>query len=223
MQLGAPKVSLFALLSSAALAIVLAAQVSLRCTDKVALPIPGEMMGAMPGMDMSGMQGPAGQTALMICPIVLGLIVASTVLALAAVAMVWRDPHRALTQRAIALALCRLSPVRTLSTVALAGGGAMCAMLWLEHAGLPALPVCAMLAALLFTSSLLATFAAIAFGRIALAFGRRLILAIACALVRAGETAAPRARLLAHAVAGHHTVPLLAAGRGLRAPPSLVR
>ena len=124
MQLGAPKVSLFALLSSAALAIVLAAQVSLRCTDKVALPIPGEMMGAMPGMDMSGMQGPSGQTALMICPIVLGLIVASTALALAAVAMVWRDPHRALAQRAIALALCRrLYLVLAARSEALAGCG----------------------------------------------------------------------------------------------------
>lgn len=223
MKLGAPKAVFAALLSSAALAIVLAAQTSLTCTDKVALPMPGDMMGAMPGMDMSGMQAPAGQAALMICPVVLALIVASAAFALAAVVMLCCDPHRALTQRTIVLALCRLSPLRTLSVLALAGGGAVGAMLWLEHAGLPALPACAMLAAVLCACSLLATFAAIAAGRIALAFGRRLILAIVCAIARSNAAAAPRVRYLAALVPDGHAVPLLAAGRGLRAPPAFVR
>ena len=94
----------------------------------------------MPGMDMSAMQGPSSQPALMICPVVLALIVASAGLALATIAMLWRDPHRALTQREIALALGRLGPLRTVSTVALAGGSAaaVAAMLWLEHASLAA-------------------------------------------------------------------------------------
>jgi hypothetical protein len=43
------------------------------------------------------------------------------------------------------------------------------------------------------------------------------------AIARACDAVAPRAHHLIPAVAGAHTVPLLAAGRGLRAPPSFVR
>ena len=96
-------------------------------------------------------------------------------------------------------------------------------MLWLERSGPPALPVCAMLVALLAVCALSATLFAIVAGRIALAFGRRLILAIVAAIARAAEALAPRAQHLVPVVAAAHAVPLLAAGRGLRAPPSFVR
>jgi hypothetical protein len=208
-------VPLVALLTSAALAIVVAAQTSLSCTDKVAVP--------MPGMDMGPMSGPDAPPAMMVCPVVLGLIVASVLLLFAAFVMLWRDPHRALTQRAILLALCRLPPVRTAGTVALAGGSAVCTMLWLERSVPPALPACAMLAVLLFACSVVATLAAIAAGRIAMAFGRRLILAIAAAIVRAGDAVAARRLRFVPIACGVHAAPLLSAGRGLRAPPPFVR
>jgi hypothetical protein len=190
---------------------------SLACTDKVAVPVANDVMNAMPGMDM------AAHAPVMVCPIVLFLIVASALLTAFAAALLWRDPHRALTQRDILRTLARLPPARTAGCVGLAGTSAVGAMIWLERSGPPALPMCALLAALLFACALAATLAAIAAGRIAIAFGCRLILAIAAAIARAGEVLAPCAQQLIPVVAGRHAVPLLAAGRGLRAPPSFVR
>ena len=203
-------------------AMVLAAQTSLACTDKVAIPIPNDAMSAMPGM-MPGMDMTSAHGPLMVCPVVLVLILSSALFAAAAVAMLWRDPHRGLTQRKILATLAGLPPVRTVGIVALAGASAVGAMLWLERSGLPALPLCAMLAALLFLCALALTLCAIGAGRIAIAFGRRLILAIAAAIGRGGDARAPRVELLVPLVAASHAVPLLAAGRGLRAPPVFVR
>lgn len=215
-------VPLGALLTSAALAILMAEQTTLACTDKVAVPMPGDMMMAsMPGMTMGTM--PMGQPAMMVCPVVLALAVASALLAALAVAMLWLDPHRGLTQRAILHALSGLPPVRTAGVVALAGGGAVGAMMWLERSGLPALPICGMLMALLIACAVAATFVAIVAGRIALAFGRRLILAIAAAIAAADNFSAPRQRRFAPIAACGRDIPLLAAGRGLRAPPARVR
>jgi hypothetical protein len=211
-------VPLFALLSSAVLAMVLAAQTSLACTDKVAIPVPA----AMPGMDMSAAPGALGQ-ALMICPLVLALSAVSALLILGAVALLWRDPHRALTQRSIWLALARLPPSRTAVTVALAGGIAVAAMLWLDRSGPPALPICALLVAVLVLCSLTATAACIAFGRIAVALGRRVMLAIVAAIARTSASPAARCFEFADRIACSAGVCLLAAGRGLRAPPSFVR
>jgi hypothetical protein len=210
--------SLAALLTSATLAMVLAAQMSLACTDKVAVPMASDVLNAMPGMDMAVASGPV-----MVCPIVLLLIVLSALLSAFAVAMLWRDPHRALAQRDLLQTLARLPFARTAGCVALAGTSAVGTMIWFERAGPPALPVCAMLAALLFGCALAATLVAIAAGRIAVAFGRRLILAVVAAIARAGGAVAPLAQHLAPVLAAAHAVPLLAAGRGLRAPPSFVR
>lgn len=210
--------SLAALLTSATLAMVLAAQMSLACTDKVAVPLASDVLNAMPGMDMTTASAPV-----MVCPIVLVLIVVSALLSAFAAAMLWRDPHRALAQRDLAQTLARLPLAPTAGCVAFAGSSAVGAMIWLERSGLPALPVCAMLAALLFGCALAATLCAIAAGRIAIAFGHRLMLAIVAAIARAGDAVAPPAQQLVPVLAAAHAVPLLAAGRGLRAPPSFVR
>ena len=204
------------------LALVLAAQTSLACTDKIALPMPGEGMPAMPGMD-AAMPVMGGAGTMTICPIVLGLIVASALLTAGAVAMLCSDPHRALTQRAILRSLAQLPPARTAAIVTLAGASAVGGMLWLERSGTPAPPVCAMLAALLFACALALTFGAIVAGRIAIAFGRRLLLAIVAVIARACAAVALCAQRFAFAVIDGHAVPLLAAGRGLRAPPLFVR
>jgi MFS family permease len=174
-------------------------------------------MPMMPGMDMS-----AGAGAMMICPMVLGLIVTSALLALAAIVTYARDPHRALQSRTLANALAQLPPART--AIALLGGGtsAVAAMMWLEHSA-PALPECALLVALLVLCSSIATLCAIVAGRMALALGRRLVLAIVAAIAGAAQAAAPRAQSFAPLVAASHAVPLLASGRGLRAPPDFVR
>jgi len=210
-------VALTALLASATLAMLLAAQMSLACTDKIAVPVANDMMSAMPGMDMAAASGPV-----MVCPVVLVLIIASALLTALAAVMFRRDPHRGLAQRDLARTLARLPFAPTAGCVALAGTSAVGTMIGLERSGPPALPVCAILAALLFGCALAATLGAIAAGRIAIAFGRRLILAIAAAIARAADAVLPPAQQLAPVLAGH-AAPLLAAGRGLRAPPSFVR
>lgn len=212
-------VPLSALLASSALAILLAAQTTLSCTDKLAVPMSDEMMNAMPGMDMSGMQGPH---AMMICPVVLALIIASAFLTSVAFATLVCDPHRTLSQRAIVRALSRLPPARTAGVVGLAGASAVGAMIFLERSGLPALPTCATLALLLCGCSLVVTVVAISAGRLAIALGRRVMLAIAAAISALVWPAAPRAQRFVPALAAAHDLPLLAAGRGLRAPPPLV-
>ncbi len=215
-------IPLVALLTLAVLAMLLAAQMSLAaCTDKIALPIAAGAMPMMPGMDMSSMQSP-GQSGLMICPIVLALIIASALLTFAAIALLWRDPHRALTRRTIAGALAHLPPARTAATLLLGGASAVAAMLGLEHSTPPALPVCAMLIALLVLCALTATALGIGAGRIALAFGRRLIVALVAAVAYAADGPLHVQRLPPLVDFGY-AVPVLATGHGLRAPPSFVR
>jgi hypothetical protein len=213
---------LAALLSLAVLAMVLAAQTSLSCTDKLAIPVPATMP-SMPGMDMAAMQGPLGHQAMLICPVVLGLITTSALLIAAAALMWWRDPHRALLQRSILAALAGLPALQTAAAVALIGAGAVVAMLRLEHSAPPAVPVCAMLLALLVACALVATVFAIACGRIAIAFGRRLMLAIVAAIAQSGEAGAAHRGEIVSPLTSAYRACLLAAGRGLRAPPSFVR
>ena len=214
---------LIALLTSAVLAMLLAAQMSLAaCTDKIALPIAPGAMPMMPGMDMSSMAGP-GQPVLMICPIVLALIVASALLVLTAAGLLWRDPHRALTRRTIAGVLAHLPPARTAVVLSCGGAGAVGAMLGLEHSTPPALPVCAMLVALLVACALAATGLGIVAGRVALALGRRLIVALVAVIAEAADAGPLRVQRLPPRVDFGYRVPVLATGRGLRAPPSFVR
>lgn len=203
---------------------LLAAQTSLTCTDKIALPMAPGAMPMMPGMDMPGMDmSSPGQSALMICPIVLALIIASALLTLAAIVMLWRDPHRAVTRRTIAGALAHLPPARTAAVLLIGGATAVVAMLGLEHSTPPALPVCAMLVALLVLCALAATALGIAGGRIALALGRRIIVALVAVVARAADAGPLHVQRLPPRVDFGYAIPVLATGRGLRAPPSFVR
>jgi hypothetical protein len=174
-------------------------------------------------MDMSAMPGPVAAHAMLICPVVLVLIVTSALLTAGAAILLWRDPHRALTQRSLLQTLARLPLARTIAGVAIAGGCAIVAMLWLERSAPPALPACAMLAALLVVCALGLTLLTVVAGRIALALGRRLILAIVAAVADAAAAASPRVTRFVPVLAGGHAAALLAAGRGLRAPPIFVR
>ena len=216
---------LVALLAATVSAIVLAAQAGLSfCGNRVAVPMPADAMASMPGMNMTGgAQIQAGSHAMMICPVVLVLIVASALLALGAIALLWRDPNRRLARHTIVNELARLPLGRTAGGLLLAGSAAVALMLALDGAGPPALPACALLAALLVACSLSAALLSIFAGRVALAFGRRLMLAIVAAISAVTDAAEPCIPRLVPVVAGGHAVPLLAAGRGLRAPPLFVR
>lgn len=206
-------VPLVALLAVTLSAIVLAAQAGLSfCDNRVAVPMPD--MASMPGMDMS-MPG----NALMICPIVLGLIGCSALLAAAAIVLLWRDPHRGLTGRTIVRALAGAPLGRTAGILMLAGAGLLVLMRVLDGSGAPSLETCAMLAGALAGASLAATGLACCIAHVVLALGRRLWLAIAKAIAAVTpRRMVSRAQVLAPVCAGG-AIPLLSAGRGLRAPP----
>ncbi len=202
---------LIALFAGTASAIAIAAQAGLSfCSARLAIPLPGDAPGS-------------GDDVLLICPCVLVLIVASALLAAAAIAVVWRDPHRALTGRGIVQALASLPPVRTAALLSGLGAAAVGFMFAVDRAAPPAWPVCGMLGALLVAGSLVAAALSIAAGRLALVFGRRLILAIATAIARTRAAAPALVERLVGSVARTRAASPLAAGHGLRAPPALLR
>jgi hypothetical protein len=154
---------------------------------------------------------------------VLGLIVASALLAGGAIAMLWRDSQRALTLRGIVHALAHLPLARTAGVLSLCGGVALASMIVLDGDGLPPLPACAMLAALLVGCSLAAALVSIAAAHVAIALARRVVLAVTRAIAQGRDAGTLRFTRLAFVIAPLGGASLLAAGRGLRAPPSFVR
>lgn len=213
---------LCALLTSTALVSLLVVQTVLACTDKVALPVPAGAMAMMPGMDMSSMSGPAGDQMLLVCPVVVALIALSLGLLSATAALLWLDPHRSLALRTLARSLAGLPPLHAAGAVALASASAVAAMVRIDGMGPSGPAECATVLGLLAVCSLCAALFAIAGGRIALEFSRRLIVAIVAAVARVAPAVAPRARRYALVVTAARDIPLLGRGRALRAPPSFV-
>jgi hypothetical protein len=211
-----------ALLSFALLALVLAAQAGLAfCTNRIAIDMPAA--GAMPGMTMVTLPSAAAVPALMICPVVLVLIVASTVLAAAAIVLTCLDPDRACTRSTFARAISRL-PIAS-SVAALCGFGAIAiaAMIAVDGAGLPSPATCALLATVMIAGAFVAVGSSLAFARAAVALGERLLIAIVSAIAarRTREKIFARRSIVRHG-AGSATR-FVAAPLGLRAPPSFVR
>jgi hypothetical protein len=215
---------LCALLTSTALATLLIVQTVLACTDKIAVSVPAGTMAMMPGMDMSSMSDPAGGQMLLVFPVALALLALSLLLTVTATVLVWRTPHRSLALRAVVCALAGLPPLRTALAVALASASAVVAMVRLDGMGPSGPAACATVLVLLAVCSLSAALLAGVAGRIALAFSRRLILAIVAAVARVAPAVAPRARRYAFVTStAARASALPARGRGLRAPPSFVR
>jgi hypothetical protein len=216
-RLLAPLVTLAAF---ALLAIVLAAQAGLAfCANRVGISTP--IMDDMPGM-------PAGPTPpmhheLLVCPVVLVLIIASGVLAAAAIFALWTDPHRALTQRTLARALSEVRVLPAASFVGISSGFAVAAMIMTDGAGVPSPATCAFLVALLFAGALLAVAVSVVFARIVLTLGVRLLVAIVSAIGRRAASAGPVDQRFSPQGIPTAALDLVAAGCGLRAPPILVR
>lgn len=211
-----------ALLTATALGTLLVVQTKLACTDKVSLTMPSGSMPMMPGMDMSGMDMSGSAGTMMVCPVVLTLGVLSLVLTAAALALLWRDPHRSLALRAFVASLAGLPLLRTTVAVALVSAGAVAAMVRIDGMGPSGPAGCATVLALLLACSVSAALFASVAGRIALAFSRRLIVAILHAVACASGPVPPHLRRCLRAVTGAGEIPLLARGRGFRAPPSFV-
>jgi hypothetical protein len=216
-RLLAPLVTLAAF---ALLAIVLAAQAGLAfCTNRVAISTPS--MADMPGMPTGPM--PTMHHALLVCPVVLVLIIASGVLAAAAIFALWTDPHRGLTQRTLARALSEVRVLPTASFVGISSGFAVAAMIMVNGAGVPSVPTCAFLLGLLVAGALLAVVVSVVFARVVLALGARLLVAIISAIGRRTASAGPVDQRFSPRRIPTAALDLLAARCGLRAPPILVR
>jgi hypothetical protein len=237
---GIPATAGAALVASAILTIVLAAQAVLACTKKIAITLPGiastDTRGgmAMPGMHMAGMHmagmdaagmatpGMPGMPMLgtvMICPVVLALGAMSFALTVFAVLRCVRDPHRALAGRSLVHAAAGLPVGPAAMLLAFLGAGGVGAMIAVDGNVPATLGAWAALGAMIFTTALILTFVAVLVSRavIALRAGVAIVMAVLCAVPpRAVPVRGDRVRF---ARARRHNVILLAEGRGLRAPP----
>lgn len=220
MRLSSIALPIFSLVAATISAIVLVAHAGLSfCSARITVPLPVGAMDAMPGMDMRV----ADASALTICPVALAFIAASALFALAAIVLFWRDPHRRLTGRTLVRLLAELPVGRAVVVLAVAAGGAVALMFALDGSGAPGFAVCALIAVLLVACAVIAAVLSIVAGRVMLALGQRLLLAIVAAISALGDDGAsktPRRVLLVAVARGGG---ILAAGRGLRAPPVSVR
>jgi hypothetical protein len=154
----------------------------------------------------------------MICPVVLGLIVLSTLLAAWAIVAGWRDRHRLLTISVLVRALARLSVLRTFVALAASGGCAIGTIVAVDGGVAVSPSLCATLAIILAGISILATLCSIALARCVIALCARLIVALARAIDER-NAGARRAILVAIRPLPLASFPI-AFGRGLRAPPT---
>jgi hypothetical protein len=202
----APLVSLFALFLLAMTWVVS----SRICARPVAMAMP------MDGMPMSAM--PAG--GVMLCPVVVVMIVLSTLAAAWALLAMWRDPHRSLDAANLARMLARLPIVPTVAVLLAGGALGAGAIVAVDGGALLSFSLCATLVASLGAMSLAATLGSLALARFALALCARLLRAVERAIARRPSATfryvalAPRVRSVRSAIDF---------GRGLRAPPSPVR
>jgi hypothetical protein len=207
-------VPLGAFLSLTTLATLLSAQTRLVCTRQMTMD--------MPGMDMASMPAPGG--AISLCPIVLVLSIASIVLTIHAFVLLLLDRDRVASSRSLARFVLRFPVGGTCATIVTLGCGAVATMMAVDGTS-PADPtgwLC--LAVIILTTAVAGTLVAIALGHLLLSITRSIVLALERALrvTRRIASATPAPSVDA-VVPMRHRVHVLAASRGLRAPPPLVR
>jgi hypothetical protein len=212
---GTPTTALSALVAFATLTIVLAAQAIFACTKPVAM--------AMPGMDAMSMDMHQSNAILMLCPVVLLLAVAAAALTALTLFRCLHDPHRVLTGRRITRILARLSVAPATALLTFFGAGGVGTMFALDGNA----PVTALgwlsLAGVILGTSLVLTLAALILARVIDALSEGIAFVVAALRIALARPPYPRVSRLRFAQATRHDVPLLATGRGLRAPPLSLR
>jgi hypothetical protein len=205
-------VPLCAFLATAALTVLLAAQAQLACTRQMVMSMPA----GMPPMPM-----PAATGSLALCPVVLILGIAAALLTIYGVASLVADPHRGATGRALMRRYSSI-PLRIVAGAVLALGsvsvGSMMALDGSTPSGISGwLLLAGIVAGIAFATSV----TGFAIVRAILTLSRRV------ALVAVAERHVLRRGVLVPAFVRPVTivprVPLLAARRGLRAPPTFGR
>jgi hypothetical protein len=210
MRFALPSAAFLALTS---LAIVLAAQARIACTRKISIGMPD-----MPGMDMSSMPMPGG-AAISLCPIVLALAIAAVLLTLNATVLLLLDPERAAASRSLAGFVVRLPFAATCSSIFGLGAGAVGVMMAIDGNEPAGIAGWLSLLGVVLATALAAAIVAVGLGRCVIALTRRLVLAFELALC-----IVPRAFLVyfgprVGTFSAGPSILLMAACRGLRAPP----
>jgi hypothetical protein len=202
-----------AFLALATLAIVLAAQAQIACTRQIAVSMPD-----MPGMDMSTMAMPSGG-ALSLCPIVLALTIAAVLLTLNATVLLLLDPERAAVSRSLAGFVVKLPFATTCAGIFALGAGAVGTMMAIDGNEPTGPAGWLSLLGIVLAATLAAAIIAVGFGRCVIALTRKIVLAFERALCVVDRAfiayVGPRDR----GTALRPSIPVLAACRGLRAPP----
>ena len=208
-----PVVPVCAFLATAALAIVLAAQAQLACTREMTMTMP-----PMAGMDMTG------GGVLMLCPIVLVLGIAAALLTANAFALIASDPHRTITGRALVRRYARLPFAHTAGAAIALGSGAVAAMMAVDGSTPGGLGGWLALGGIIVAVAVAVTVIALGSVRGLAALTRRIVVALVAELHRDRRAVAlPAFTHRLRAAQAAYRVPLLAARRGLRAPPSVLR
>jgi len=207
-RLAVPLGAFFAL---AALSVVLAAQAELACTRR--------MVMSMPGMEM-----PAASGGIALCPIVLALGLAAAMLTAAAVTLLAADPHRRVTARVLARRYAGASfPVAAGAVLAL-GSGAVGLMIAVDGRTPSGYAGWLVLASIVIAVTLATTLTAFTGVHALAALGGRIALVLAREVALLGRAAlGPAFVCRSRAAVTVHRVPVLAARRGLRAPPLFSR
>jgi hypothetical protein len=199
-----------AFLALASLATLLAAQAQIACTRQVSLAMPD-----MPGMNMGG--GPIS-----LCPIVLMLSAAAMILTANAFALLLTQRNRGAVSRALATFVVRLPFAGACATTLAFGAGAVGSMMVLDGTAPSGAIGWLCLGAVVLATGVAATLVAFGIGRLILAITRRIAVALERE-VQVSRCADAQVRRRSDAVPLTRCVPLLAACRGLRAPPQIVR
>jgi hypothetical protein len=208
---------LAAFLSLATLAMLLAAQALLVCSRQVSVS-----MVAMPGMQMA--TAPMTVGAVSLCPLVIALGVIGAVLSVNAFLLLQFDPNRVHTGRLAARLVVRLPFAGTCGIILSFGCGAIGTMMAIDGTAPGSNAGWLSLGGIVLAVTIAAALVAVALGKFVLSISRRVGVAIlhAVQIVRRSRTCVHLRRpdRIAHP---QHRAPILAACRGLRAPPVLVR
>lgn len=217
---------LTALLATAVVAIAMAATSGLAlCRHQVALSMPMSM--SMP-MNMPMPDMPAAAPGIVdLCPVVISLLVLALSLGAWAVVALAFERHRAVVRHRLFALLAGLPIVRSVAALAAVSTLPIGLIIAIDAGGPASTQGWLLLAAFVAGSAVLATLAAIFGARCVLGLGRRLILRIAAARVPAPRRVRPAAMHdrgdSVSSASAQGDVCVLAAGRGLRAPPLLFR
>jgi hypothetical protein len=194
---------------------VLAGQAQIACTRQISI---GMSMRDMPGMDMSTLAMPAGG-AISLCPVVLALTIAAVLMTLNAAVWLLLDPESAAASRSLAGFVVRLPFATTCASIFALGAGGVGTMMAIDGNEPAGVAGWLSLLGIVLGTAIAAAIIAVGLGRCVIALTRRIALAFERELFIVSRAFMEYVGTRYRAVAVRPYIPVLAACRGLRAPP----